>query len=830
MASAAQTTLHAVVHAWAKRHLATTPGWPHQWEHCLHEGWYLSPESEQRVTLYQAWCLHFREAIKHNAEAFRIFVASQLADLLPGTVAAKVDNRALGNWLAERVAPLVDAIERVEATVSRMEGKLDKVLSLGSSLPARGQPFDELPAPSAHFVGRDAALHEIAELLCKVPAGSPVASAVITAGLQGMGGIGKTALAFAVGHALKPQYSGGQVFFALGAHSGQPQTGLMARRRWLQRQLPPGTPLPEDEQSVSGLYRARLAEAPGPVLVVIDDPGTGDDLHALQPRAGDGLLVTSRKRLPGLRALTLPELPRAAAHALLSSTSGRELTDTDAHALAERCAFLPIALKAAASFLARRPSKPVSEYLAELQRDRLVQLSRLGADDGSLDVHTVLAFSLRDLLECERQALLALCVVPGDFNREFGAAVAGGEGELLDALVEAGLLEYDAEADRFGLHDLLRETTRRIHASSADAVLEEAGLRYARAVIAFAERCEEAYLSGGDRMLWGLAAFDRERRNIDHAFDWLAMRVMAHAVELESLANAIAHVAGVRLSTLENIRWQLAALDAARRIGDRRSEGNHLNNLGVSYADRGEVARAIEHLEAALLISRETGDRHSEGNRMGNLANRYMQIGDATKAIELSEAALRIRRDIGDRRGEGGDLGNLGLAYAELGELANALKFHGAALKIMRETGDRFGEGRERGNMGNVCARLGDVTKAIEHHEAALKTSREVGDRRSEGRHLGNLGLDHSNLGNAVKAIEHLEAALKVSRDIGDLRGEAYRLGNLGSVYADVGDVQKAIERLTACLVILEAIHDPRAGQVRAQLERLRNQSPQRPA
>ena len=47
----------------------------------------------------------------------------------------------------------------------------------------------------------------------------------------------------------------------------------------------------------------------------------------------------------------------------------------------------------------------------------------------------------------------------------------------------------------------------------------------------------------------------------------------------------------------------------AREIGDRRGEGNALGNLGIAYADLGQVEKAIGYYEQRLVIAREIGDR-----------------------------------------------------------------------------------------------------------------------------------------------------------------------------------------------------------------------------
>jgi tetratricopeptide (TPR) repeat protein len=258
------------------------------------------------------------------------------------------------------------------------------------------------------------------------------------------------------------------------------------------------------------------------------------------------------------------------------------------------------------------------------------------------------------------------------------------------------------------------------------------------------------------------------------------------------------------------IEYYEQALVISKETGDRRGEGTHLGNLGSAYGDLGQVEKAIEYYEQALVISKETGDRRSEGTHLGNLGSAYSHIGQVEKAIEYYEQALVISEETGDRRGEGTHLGNLGSAYSDLGQVEKAIEYYEQALVISKETGDRRGEGAHLGNLGLAYSHLGQVEKAIEYYEQALAISKETGDRRGEGAHLGNLGSAYRHLGQVEKAIEYYEQALAISKETGDRRGEGIRLGNLGSAYGHLGQVEKAIEYYEQALVISRETGDRR--------------------
>ena len=155
--------------------------------------------------------------------------------------------------------------------------------------------------------------------------------------------------------------------------------------------------------------------------------------------------------------------------------------------------------------------------------------------------------------------------------------------------------------------------------------------------------------------------------------------------------------------------------------------------------DLGDVRRAIENYEQALVISREIGDRRGEGTDLGNLGNAYQSLGDVRRAIENYEQALVISREIGDRRGEGTDLGNLGIAYTDLGDVRRAIENYEQALVISREIGDRRGEGNSWATWACVC---GPGRCAAGDRELRAGAGDQPRDRRPprRGEQLGNLG------------------------------------------------------------------------------------------
>jgi len=477
--------------------------------------------------------------------------------------------------------------------------------------------------------------------------------------------------------------------------------------------------------------------------------------------------------------------------------------------LAELCGRLPLALRIAAGYLTTYADRTLDEYLEALERERIKHLAVKGAGQ----VAAVLGLSVERLARDDPELArrwYELAVFSAPFDREAAAAVwdlpEEETREALSELCRRSLLDHDRAARTYSLHELLREYALTSH-PTADA----ARARHAHHYLARGRQADELYRKGGEHALEALRRFDVLWPHLQAAWEWMASRDDLDALHfLSDLPGAMPYLLDLRLTPSQRIPILKAALEAARRLEDRRAEGVHLGNLGLAYAALGDARRAIEYYEQALAIHRQIGDRRGEGAWLGNLGLAYADLGDMRRAIQYHEQALAISQQIGDRRGEGNDLGNLGLAYAALGDVRQATQYYERALVIARGIGDQRMEGSALGNLGLAYANLGDMRRAIQYHEQALVIAREIGDRRMEGSALGNLGLMYTDLGDVRCAIEYYQQALAISREIGDRRGEGNRLGNLGAAYHRLEEYRDAIELYEQALNIAREIGDRR--------------------
>jgi DNA-binding SARP family transcriptional activator len=280
----------------------------------------------------------------------------------------------------------------------------------------------QLPADTRTFTGRD---DELAQLL-RCAAGTP---ALVISAIDGMAGIGKSALAIRAAHLLADQYPDGQLFLDLhgytqGMAQREPADALALLLRTLG--LPPAQ-IPEDLEARAALYRGRLADTK--TLIVLDNAATEAQVRPLLPGTGSCLvLITSRKRLKALDdAHTLPVglLPHNEAAALFRQVAGIgrvEREELAVQRIADLCGRLPLALRIAAALLRADPAWSLARLIERLSDHVPQEPGLAGFTDGDRSLEAVFDLSYLALGDEHRTLFRHLGLVPGPDIDPYAAA------------------------------------------------------------------------------------------------------------------------------------------------------------------------------------------------------------------------------------------------------------------------------------------------------------------------------------------------------------------------------------------------------------------------
>lgn len=580
-----------------------------------------------------------------------------------------------------------------------------QVLRGDPALAPPGPPPCTLPYDLPDFAGRAADLDRLL-----VPA-----TAVVISAIDGMAGIGKTALAVHAAHRLAGRYPDGQLFCDLHAHtSGAPPLSPEAALERLLRMLGvPPEAIPEDLDGRAARWRAELAGRR--VLVVLDNAAGAAQVRPLLPGSPRSLaLVTSRRRLgvlEGATLLSLDVLPPAEALELFAAVAGGSRAAAEPAAAAEvveLCGQLPLAIRIAATRLAHRPEWTVAGLASRLRGSggRLDELTL--ADRG---VGPAFALSYGQLAPAERRMFRLLGLHPGsDFDAWSAAALAGTSperaGALLEALVDAHLLRSYGPG-RYTFHDLLREYARGVAPRSGAGRLHDYFLAAATAATdLISPRRYTPVLAGPPRQLPPLS-------DLDAALAWLTAE--HHTLVAVALAGD----------------WQLACV--LRAYFEHRGH----------FADwRATSERALATADPAATVLLRFG--------LGALA---MWTGRLTEGMEQ----FRLARAGADPEIEAAALTSLGMLAHLAGRDREAAGYLRQALA--HDTGTTA---LARNNLGLAEARLGRGGAAVALHRDALAQARRAGNAAAVRAIL--LGLGETSLRLGLPAEPPFREALGLAR------------------------------------------------------------------
>jgi DNA-binding SARP family transcriptional activator len=329
-----------------------------------------------------------------------------------------------------------------------------------------------LPYDTVHFTGR---VNELRLLL--IPSHSAYENTLRIVAIDGMAGVGKTALAVRLAHQLAYRYPEGHLFIDLHGHTHrhdplEPDAAL--EYLLLDIGLLP-TQIPQDSRQRAARWRAEVAERR--ILVVLDNALDANQVRPLLPGTGKAhVIVTSQRRLAGLDGVTSHSLgvfSAADAAALFTKIAGVGRTKNRQNAVEEivtLCGCLPLAVSTAARRFHNRPAWSLDHLILRLREERR-RLAELSLSDHS--VATRFEVSYRSLSAEQRRLFCALGLATQS-GEEFDARTVATlmhisvpeADRLLEELLDAHMLGQRT-AGHYHFHDLLREYARESARASA---------------------------------------------------------------------------------------------------------------------------------------------------------------------------------------------------------------------------------------------------------------------------------------------------------------------------------------------------------------------------
>ena len=189
-------------------------------------------------------------------------------------------------------------------------------------------------------------------------------------------------------------------------------------------------------------------------------------------------------------------------------------------------------------------------------------------------------------------------------------------------------------------------------------------------------------------------------------------------------------------------------LEVARRIGNRKYEGEALQNLGNAFYYQRDYPAALEAYEQRLGIEHERGDDEGAAAACGGIATIRYALAEYGAALAAYRDALAIHERLNDTVSMATALLSIGNALYMQGDFTGAIADYTRSRELYRKATSPAGEARALEGLGRVFLARGDYPRALEAFTGVLEEGRARGDRLAQGSATLNIGDAHLRLGN----------------------------------------------------------------------------------
>ena len=652
--------------------------------------------------------------------------------------------------------------------------------------------------------------------------------------IDGMPGVGKSALALHLAHILRRHCPDAALQVHLRGHdmNQRPTTpeaalgSLLSTLRVDAKQVQ----LAGGLDHAIALWRRRTSERR--ILLLLDDAASADQIRPLIPGGvGSIVLVTARKHLPDLPdALrhTLPVMRTSDARDLFLRAAQLPSTEDPAvNAVVAVCDRLPLALSIAGAFLPMQRSWSVADLAEHLSRS----LASPESDTFRAPLDTTFETSYRNLGELPSRLFRRLSLYPDSrISLPAAAALAGApipDTDLaLAVLVDHHLLS-EPQRHRYRMHDLLRGfAAHAVVRDDTDSDRHSADDRLMRYTLTAVDRATARFHpSRQDGFTTELTAPTSPYAPLFHdaqqAAAWLdAEQASLRAVieywhhngrsyEAAALSRLLAMYLDRRSLWKESIPLHENALSTWTRRNQRAGQAYALTDLATARWRLGALEQARHYGDTALALWRALGDTDGQADALLQLGRVHYNMHRLADAINSYQQSVKLRQTMHDRHGQAVSLYHLGAALFDTGQYSSGIAHTQRALELARTTHDDAVERNCINNLGEFYHQCGEHEEAEACYQQALTLALQLGDTRNIAVAALNLGDTSTRLGHPEEALPLLDKALEQFRKLENLIGETNTLLAQARAHLPLGHNELALTLLNQATTMAEQIGDP---------------------
>lgn len=420
----------------------------------------------------------------------------------------------------------------------------------------------------------------------------------------------------------------------------------------------------------------------------------------------------------------------------------------------------------------------------------------------SFSLQAVIALSDQQLSPEAQQALRALAIFapkPNTFSEEVALIVSNVPTHVLDDLENAGLLELDSTG-RYSLHQTITDYAR------LDTPDSQAEQRFVQYTVSFTQRYSKEYVRlerGTVNLLTALHLATKHEM-----YEPLTQIVLAMAPFWDArgqydlaetyLQHALVGTASSRPfpPSTNNGGMKNGSINADITIGNENTRKRSLQEHGESRSlqehrdttkarlhlalgrvaeRRGTLEAAEEHYEAGFVLASQQNNQELMSSLLANRGETAINAGNFEVAIKFAEEGLTLARALGDEWRITALLKILGEAVDCFGEFQRGDRLYLEGLALARSIGDWETMCTLLQNLGAKAIKRGDYTLALVYVQEGLAKAREMEHRQRLSALLMLMGVIAIRHEGYEQARIYYQESLDIARSI----GHRVRLGNV---------------------------------------------------
>ncbi|MDF5723991.1 MAG: tetratricopeptide repeat protein [Rhizonema sp. PD37] len=774
-----------------------------------------------------------------------------------------------GHWITDRT--LADFVER-ELKIYYEHTKISQIpqmrrsdqpinLILGKGQTSLNKPPDpqkstehkiqfvlpQLELDVSTFTGRNDELKKLEELLL-YNQGTKLCS---IAGLTGVGGVGKSALAchFATLH--KADFPDG----VIGLRVDGKDVDTIARKfaNLCGAEIQPDT---DEEEALDAATIMQQVFAHRRMLLIFDN-ADDDSIRQLFPGGNRcTVIVTTRDRsvaislgIPTNGRINLSPLSKADALLLLEKLIGKERVAAEPEAtreLIELVGYLSIAIKIIGSQLSLRDKLSLARHAKRLTEERKLARIKFGKSE-HLDLFACFSLSLKYLQPDEINffACLSVCAKNGFSLQTAMVTTACDEyatEDHLTKLYELSLINYSKVGeDRFVFHPLIYEFA--VEKAIELGLQEETMGRHAEYFIKLVKReinpvvakeisaeFDEIILAAQWLQKQTTVKYQEQDKYEfavclqpffeDYGYWEQAVNFMLRFEKLAQSNKNWEKVVKFRLQQAKYLslqgKWTSAEellipeliteiLDKIEDESTRQhSEAKWLNTLGSILLRQGKFDDAVGVFKRAVAIEKQLNNPEGLAMVLNSLGGLLRRQGNLNEAEEILNSSYAISEPLKDKRHTAMVLHNLGTVFLEQNCLAKAFHSIQRSYVIFKELGHQRGLLMTLNSLGGVLRKKGKLDEAIKAIQESAAIEETLDDKRNLIIKLNLLGSLFQEQKRFNEAIQTYERAITIAQEIDNKQQLAITLNQLGGLYQQQGQFDKAIQTYERAITITQ--------------------------